>query len=70
MLPRLEGLSYRERLCKLRCYSLEHRRMTGDIIEVYKIMRGIDRVDAQCVLPRVGESRAREHMFKVRERSN
>ena len=32
-------------------YSLERRRMRGDLIEVYKITRGIDRVDAQSLCP-------------------
>ena len=41
MLPGLEKLSYRERLNRLGLYSLEHRRMRGDLIEVYKITMGI-----------------------------
>eukprot|EP00061_Rhincodon_typus_P012903 g38943.t1 len=43
MLPGLEGMSYKERLEKLGSYSLEQRRLMGDLIEVYKIMRCIDR---------------------------
>ena len=38
MLPGLDGLSYKERLDRLGLFSLELR---DDIIEVYKIMRGI-----------------------------
>ena len=40
--------------------------MRGDLVEVYKITRGIDWVDAQSLLPRVGEPRTRGHGFKVR----
>eukprot|EP00061_Rhincodon_typus_P003484 g20206.t1 len=36
----------------------------GDLTEVYKIMRGMDRVNALSVFPRVGESRTRRHQFK------
>eukprot|EP00061_Rhincodon_typus_P005580 g25269.t1 len=43
MLPGLEGLSYRERLNSLGLFSLDRRILRGDPIEVYKIMRGMDR---------------------------
>ena len=45
MLPGLEGVGYEERLNKLRLFSLERWRLRGDLIEVYKIMRGIDSMD-------------------------
>jgi len=44
MLPGLVGLSYKERLDRLGLFSLERRRFWGDLIEVYKITRGIDKV--------------------------
>ena len=44
MLPGLDGLSYKERLDRLRRFFLERRRLRGDLIEVYKIMRGIDQL--------------------------
>ena len=66
MLPGLDGLSYKERLDKLGLFSLERRRLRGDLIEVYKIMRGIDQLDSQYLFPKVGESKARGHRFKVR----
>eukprot|EP00061_Rhincodon_typus_P011629 g36796.t1 len=46
--------------------SLEHRRLRGDIVEIYKIMRGMDKVNSQCRFPRVGEFKTRGHRFKVR----
>eukprot|EP00061_Rhincodon_typus_P010461 g34775.t1 len=39
----MEGLSYKARLDRLGLFSLERRRLRGDLIEVYKIMRGIPR---------------------------
>ena len=36
-------------------------RLRGDLIEVYKIMRGMDRVDSQKLFPRVEESITRGH---------
>lgn len=41
----VQSLSYREKFGKLELYSLECRRPRGDcLIEVYNIMRGIDKV--------------------------
>ena len=61
-----EGVGYKERLNKLELFSLERWRLRGDLIEVYKIMRGIDRVDSQRLFPRVQVPIARGHRFKVR----
>ena len=57
----MEGISYEERLEKLGLFSLERQRLRGDLIEVYKIMRGMDRVDSQKLFPRVEESITRGH---------
>ena len=56
MLPGMEGINYEERLEKLDLFLLERRRLRGDLIEVYRIMRGMDRVDSQKLFPRVEES--------------
>eukprot|EP00061_Rhincodon_typus_P010496 g34836.t1 len=52
MLLGMEGLNYKERLDRLRLYSLEHRRLRGDLIELYKIMRGIDKVNSKGLFPK------------------
>eukprot|EP00061_Rhincodon_typus_P015754 g43611.t1 len=52
MLPSMEGISYEERLGKLGLFSLERWKLRGDLIEVYKIMKGMDRVDSQRLFPR------------------
>ena len=54
MLPGLKGFDYEERLNKLGLFSLERRRLRGDLIEVYKIMRGMDRVDRQRLFSQGG----------------
>jgi len=60
----MEGISFEERLEKLGLFSLNRCRLRGDLIEVYKIMRGMDRVDSQKLFPRVEESVTRGHRFK------
>ena len=66
MLPGLDGLSYKGRLDRLGLFSLERRRLSVDLIEVYKIMRGTDQLDSQYLFPKVEESKSRWHRFKVR----
>eukprot|EP00061_Rhincodon_typus_P017984 g46948.t1 len=63
----LEGLSYRERLNGLRLFFLERQRLSGDLIEVYKIMRGMDMVNRQGLFSEVEESKIRGHGFKDAE---
>jgi len=65
MFPGL-GLSSKERLDTLGRFALERWRLRGDLIEVCKIMRGIDKVDSQHLFPKIGESKTRGHKFKVR----
>eukprot|EP00061_Rhincodon_typus_P012377 g38072.t1 len=64
MLPGMEDLSYKERLDRLGLFSLEHRRLRGDLIEVYNIMRGVDRVDGDCLFPKMGNVKTRGYLFK------
>eukprot|EP00061_Rhincodon_typus_P010526 g34883.t1 len=40
--------------------------LRGDLIEVYEIMRGIDRVNSSCLFPRMGDFKSRGHIFKLR----
>eukprot|EP00061_Rhincodon_typus_P015707 g43534.t1 len=48
VLPGLDGFSYEERLDKLRLLLLERWRLRGDLIDVYRIVRGTDRVAKGC----------------------
>ena len=66
MLPTVDGLSYKGRLDRLGLLYLERRSLRGDLIEVYKIMRGIDQQDSQYLFTKVGESKTKGHGFKVR----
>lgn len=50
MLHGLTALSYRERLDGWDFFSLNHRRLRVDI-EMYTIMRGIDKVNAHRLFP-------------------
>lgn len=43
----LENLPYEERLAKLNLHSLHYRRRRGDMIQVFKIVRGIDKCNIE-----------------------
>eukprot|EP00061_Rhincodon_typus_P007834 g29921.t1 len=53
MLLGMDGLSYKEMLDKLGLFSLEDRGLRGDLIEVYKIMMGVDQMNVRCLFLRV-----------------
>uniref|UniRef100_A0A4W3I5R9 Gephyrin n=1 Tax=Callorhinchus milii TaxID=7868 RepID=A0A4W3I5R9_CALMI len=62
----MRGLTYEDRLSKLALYSLEYRRIRSDLIETYKILKNLDRVDALRLFPLVGESKTRDHSLKIK----
>ena len=45
MIPNLRNKSYEERLEELNLFTLSHRRLRGDLIQVFKIIKGIDNMD-------------------------
>ena len=47
LVPKLKYKTYEERLSCLDLTSLETRRLRGDLIEVFKILKGFDDVDVQ-----------------------
>ena len=69
LIPGMSGLSYEQRLHRLGLYSLEFRRLRGDLIENYKILKGLDRLDAGRLFPMLGRSRTRGHSLRIRGKS-
>jgi len=64
MIPGLRGRSYEERLDILNLFSMERRRLRGDLIETFKLLKGLNKIDGDLfkLLP---ESRTRGHHLKV-----
>eukprot|EP00061_Rhincodon_typus_P012869 g38883.t1 len=61
-----KGLSYEEQLRTMGLYSMEFRRMRRDLIETYRILRGLDSVDVENMFALVGEARIQGHSLKVK----
>ena len=66
MIPSLASLPYEDRLKKLNLTTLEDRRHRGDMIEVYKILNGIDKIQDDF-LDLDTNPRTRGHMFKLKK---
>ena len=64
LIPGMSSLSYPERLIKLELFSLHYRRERGDMIQVYKILHGIDRIDPEHFFVRSDYLRTRGHPLK------
>ena len=54
-------------MSKLALFSMERRRRRGDLIEIYKIMRGIDKVNSWKLFPRAEMTITRRHKFKIED---
>lgn len=59
------GLSYGARLGRLVLFSLEHKRLRGVLIELYKITSGMDKVNTHNHFPTVKDSVTGGHRLKV-----
>jgi len=65
LIPELRHLPYEERIRHLKLPSLEHRRRRGDMIQTFKILNGIDRIDQHMFFPMTNKSTTRGHSQKI-----
>ena len=66
LVPSLEGLTYEERLKELKLYSLEERRIRGDLILMYRIITGDIKVDVSQLFTLDTNSKTRGHDKKIK----
>ncbi len=62
-------ISYKERLVRLKLYSLEERRTRGDLIETYKLINGIEDVDYREFFSKAVTGNLRGNMDKLFKRN-
>ena len=68
MIPAIQSLSYEERLSKTGLWSLEHRRVRADLIEVFKIIQGLSPVAFSTFFERSHNLHTRGHVLKLHKR--
>ena len=60
-----EDLNYKDRLSLLELPSLEERRVRGDLIEAFKLLKGIAKLDYSLFFKLSGYSKVRGHTYKL-----
>ena len=65
MIPTLKDKPYEMRLKLLNLTTLETRRLRGDLIEVFKILKGFDDIDFRRFFVLNNEKRTRGHILKL-----
>ena len=72
VLQELQGLEYKDRLIRLGLPTLEYRRARADVIEVYKLGHGLDKISINILSPRDNSNtRGNTHkLYKPRARIN
>ena len=63
MVPGMRNFSYEDRLERLGLFSLERRRLRGDLIEMFKITRVLVRADREKLFLLVKGSKTRGRRF-------
>ena len=68
LVPECKDMSYERRLKYLKLFSLKGRRVRGDLIQMYKIFQGIDKINKEKILPMAEYTRTRNQEMKLRRR--
>ena len=63
----MENKDYSERLAELKLPSLEYRRKRADVMQTYKIMNNIDKIDEKKFFKPCKEVRTRGHKMRVQK---
>ena len=67
MIREMEHLSYEERLRELGLFSLEKRRLWGDLMAAFQYLKGAYRKAGEGLFARAWSDRTRGNIFKLKE---
>ena len=65
MIPSLKNISHEERLKRLGMFSLRRRRFRGDMIGVFKMIHGIDKIKLRKI-PCIDEDERTRKLFMLK----
>ena len=68
MIPESKSLPYEARLKRLNLTTLEIRRIRGDLIEVYIILNGLERINPDSMFTRFRYNNTRCHTMKLEKK--
>ena len=69
MIPSLRHLEYKDRLRALNMYSFERRCLRGDMIQLYKMFKGLDKLDIHKFFDLEEAHRTRGHNLKIKKKN-
>jgi len=67
LIPGLKNMEYHERLDKLQLWTLEQRRNRADLIELFKIHKGLSDIKILDMFEPVNDQRTRGHSLKLKK---
>ena len=67
LIPELKDMTYTERLKKFKLPSLAHRRRRGDMIQTFKIIKGIEDIPSERFINLCTSSSTRGHSVKLKK---
>jgi len=70
MIPELRGKSYEERLIAVKLTTLETRRLRGDLIEMFKILKGLDKIRLSITANTLSNPRGYHSLKLFKQRFN
>ena len=68
MIPELKSLTYEARFKRLNLTTLEIRRIRGDLIEVYRILNGLEKINPDSLFTRSRYTNIRCHTMKLEKK--
>ena len=64
----MQNLPYEERLRQLDLPSFEYRRTRGDLMQCFKLMEGLVRVDKCIFFDKIGHTKTRSYSERIRKK--